>query len=131
MKNNKFSFTYSAPTSEERKEIENIRNSYLTTCSSSGDKLQQLRKLDRKVKTLPNIISLAFGIVGILIFGLGLSMILEWRLLTFGIIVSIIGIVPIIFAYPIHKFLTKLLKNKYSTQILKLSEELLNNEDKN
>ena len=121
-----FKFNYSAPSSEERKEIESIRNSYLSQTSSSKGKLETLRKLDNKVKNTPNTIALIVGIVGILIFGLGMTMVLEWKLLLWGIIVGIIGFVTMILAYPIFKFTFKMLKDKYSSQILSLSEELLN-----
>ena len=53
-------------------------------------------------------------------------MVLEWKLLLWGIIVGIIGFVTMILAYPIFKFTFKMLKDKYSSQILSLSEELLN-----
>lgn len=125
--NNNFKFSYSAPSSNERREIESIRNSYLEKSSSADDKLQELRKLDKKVKNTPSIFALIFGIVGILIFGLGLSMILEWKILIWGVIISIIGIIPVIMAYPIYKIVFFAMKKKYSAKILKLSEELLNN----
>lgn len=124
---NNFKFSYSAPSSNERKEIESIRNNYLEKSHSSDNKLQELRRLDKKVKNTPNLVALIFGIIGILMFGLGLSMILEWKIIVWGVIVSIIGIIPVILAYPIYKIIFSSMKKKYSAQILKLSEELLNN----
>ena len=123
--NNDFEFKYSAPTSEERKEIESIRNSYIPK-QKPTTKLQQLRKLDNKVKNIPTMFSLIIGIVGTLVFGLGFAMILEWQITIFGVIVSVIGIIITIFAYPLHIKIEKYVKNKYSEEILKLSEELLN-----
>lgn len=127
---NDFEFKYVAPTIEERKEIESIKRTYIAQ-STGSNKLGELRKLDNKVKNTPTLVSLIVGIVGILIFGLGMSMVLEWKLLLWGIVVSIIGIVPMSLAYPINKFVFKRLKNKYSAKIIKLSEELLNDENKN
>lgn len=125
--NNSFNFSYSAPSSNERKEIESIRNSYLNKNTSIDSKLQEIRKLDKKVKNTPRIIALIFGVVGILIFGLGLSMILEWKIVLWGVIISLVGIIPVIAAYPIYRYILSLMKIKYSAQILKLSEEILNN----
>lgn len=127
---NDFEFNYSAPSNEERKEIESIRNSYLPQSSSADSKLQELRKLDSKVKNIPTTIALVVGIVGTLIFGLGMTMVLEWSITAWGIIVSGIGTVPIILANPLFKIFKGKLKKKYSAQILKLSEELLENENK-
>lgn len=123
-KKNDFEFNYVAPTGAERKEIERIRNSYLIKEKPKG-KLEQLRKLDAKVKNIPSIISLVLGIIGILIFGLGFTMVLEWQLYFWGVIVSFVGLVPTLLAYPIYLLILKRLKNKYSAEILELSEQLL------
>lgn len=126
---NDFEFKYVAPTSEERKEIESIKNSYLNQSSSTDSKLNQLRKMDSKVKNTPTVVSLIMGVLGILIFGLGMTMVLEWNLIMWGIIISAIGAIPMLLAYPVYKLITKSLKKKYSAKIIKLSNELLNDEN--
>ena len=45
----KFEYKYTAPTMEERKEIDSIRRQYLPT-DKSMTKMDRLRYLDRKVK---------------------------------------------------------------------------------
>lgn len=125
MKNNDFEYRYSAPTNAERREIESIRNSYISK-PNTIDKLSYLRKLDAKVKNIPTVISLVAGIIGTLTFGLGLSMILEWEILLGGVVVGTIGFIIAILAYPIFIVATKYMKNKYSNEILKLTDELLN-----
>ncbi len=127
---NKFKFSYSAPSNEERKEIECIRNAYLQKQTVEENKLATLRKLDKKVKNTPLIIALSLGIIGTLIFGLGLTMILEWNIIILGVIIAALGLIFAAAAYPIYKTTFKHMKNKYSDQIIKLSEELLNNEYK-
>lgn len=130
MKNNHdFKYNYSAPTSAERKEIESIRRSYLPE-DNSVSKLSYLRKLDNKVKNYPTIISLALGIVSLLIFGLGLTMVLEFNLVIWGILVCLVGLAAMLFVYPIFLKISKFLKDKYSEEILKISEELLKDENK-
>ena len=122
---NDFKFNYKAPTTAERREIEGIRNSYL----KPSDKLALLRKLDGKVKNLPMVIALTLGTIGLFVFGLGVTMVLEWGLLVWGIIVGVFGLPFMIIAYPIYNIMVRYLKDKYSEEILKLSEELLNDEN--
>ena len=126
-KKNDFEYTYLAPTAEERKEIESIRNSY-TTQTKTDSKLVLLRKLDAMVRNVPTICSLVIAIVGLLLFGVGLTLILEFEIMIMGIVIGVIGSIFMIIAYPIFNKITKIMKNKYSEKILNLSEELLNDE---
>lgn len=128
-KKSDFEYTYVAPTNEERKEIENIKNSYIKKePSSSQTKLSRLRSLDMKVRNTPGLVGLILGVVGLLIFGFGLSVVLEIKSIPnfVGIICCMIGVVTMVLAYPIFKTVSNKLKKKYSPEILKLSEELLN-----
>lgn len=124
---NKFEYTYTAPTEKERREVENLRKRYLPE-EKKTDKLMRLRKLDESVKTPPKVAALTLGIVGTLTFGLGLTMILEWSLIVWGAIVAMGGILPLALAYPLYKWLFKKLQDKHREEILKLSEEILNEE---
>ena len=126
MDENKFEYSFSAPTANERKEIEDIRKQY-SEKQEKNKKLERLKLLDKKVKNLPVALSISAGIVGTLIFGTGLAMILEWNKLIWGAIVCAVGIVPIILAYFLYKKTYTKLKDKYGKEILKLSDELLNN----
>ena len=125
MKNNDFEFNYTAPTKEERMEIESIKKSYLKQ-NAEPSKLDYLRKLNSKVKNIPTMFGLIFGIVGTLIFGLGLSFILEWNLTVWGIVICAVGIVPIALAMPIYNRVSKNMKEKYADEIIRISDELLN-----
>ena len=123
MKNNiDFEYNYSAPTSRERKEIESIRNSYLQPQKEMG-KLQYLRKLDHKVKSIPTMWSLIVGIVGLLIFGLGIAMILEWQLIVLGVIVGVVGLVPVSLAYLVYQVMSARLRSRYGAEIVAISDE--------
>lgn len=129
MENKEFSYTYVAPTDSERREIESIKNQYLCEEKKEETKLQRLRRLDSKVKNTPTILSLCFGVIGTLIFGLGLTTVLEWDKLLLGAAIMAIGIIPMLLAYPIYKWSLKSGKKKYGGEIVKLSEELLNGEE--
>lgn len=122
----KFEYVYKSPSPEEREEIKAIQEEYLQENKKEKSKLDRLRELDRKVKEVPTVVSLILGCVGLLIFGLGLTMILEWNLLIYGIVVMILGCVPMIFAYFVHNKIYNKLKNKYSKEIVDITKELLN-----
>lgn len=123
--NEKFSYSYVAPTERERKEVESIRRQYDIegNCLS---KMERLQALDKKVKNLPQIVALSFGVIGIMLFGGGMSMILEGGWLLWGTLVALVGIVPVMLAYPAYKQLLKKRKDKYRAEILRLSDEILN-----
>ncbi len=126
---NQFNFKYTAPTEEERKEIDSIRSRYAPK-TQKEDKLERLRRLDELVKSVPTVWALVLGVLGVLIFGLGLAMILEWNIYVWGIAVMVIGSVPMAIAYPVYKKLLTKYKDRYGEEILRLSEELLNESDK-
>lgn len=122
---NQFNYKYTAPTEEEKKEIDSIRRQYAPK-EQKESKLQRLRRLDAIVKNTAVVWSLCLGIIGVLIFGLGLAMVLEWNIMFWGIVVMVVGSVPMGFAYPVYKTLLQKYKNRYGEEILRLSEELLN-----
>ena len=121
----KFDYNYTAPTQAERKEIEALRNKYLPKEESEKNALEKLRDLDRKVHSLPTMLGIIFGVIGTLIFGLGMAMILEWNFLIGGALVAIVGLVPLALAYPVYKKTLQKQKEKYSEEILSLSKKLL------
>lgn len=120
-----FNFKYSAPTEAERKEIDSIRRQYAPS-NQSETKIERLRRLDSLVKNSAIIWALCLGIIGSLIFGLGLTMILEWNILFWGILLCAVGSIPMLIAYPVYKWVLDKNKKRYGEEILKLSEELLN-----
>lgn len=123
-----FNFKYVAPTEEERKEIASIRKQYCKK-EETESKLDRLRRLDATVKNTPVIISLILGVLGTLIFGLGLTCVLEWNLVVLGLILGAVGVIPMAIAYPVYSAVLKANKRKYGEEILKLSEELLHEKE--
>lgn len=121
----KFEFEYQAPTQEQRKEIQGIQKKYLDQ-SFTNDKLNRLKTLDSKVKSIPEAIGISQGVIGVLIFGTGLTCILEWNLYVVGIIVMLLGSIIAVSAYFIYNIVKNKLKNKYKDEIISLSNELLN-----
>lgn len=125
MKDNRFEFTYKAPTEEERKEIASIRKQYLPE-EKEISKLDRLRKLNSKVNDTATAISLVVGILGCLIFGLGMTCVLEWGKIFIGAVLGVLGAVPMALSYFIYRYVLKKNKEKYGSEILRLSEEILN-----
>lgn len=124
MNDNKFTYKYSAPTQEERREIEDMKRRYGKK-TESEEKLEKLRRLDAKARRFPQITALTLGVVGVLIFGGGLALVLEIGEAFWGVVLAACGCIPTAAAYPVFDALTKRNKKKYSEEILRLSEELL------
>ena len=127
MSDKKFRYTYTAPTEEERREIESIRAAYRKDVRS--EKLERLRRLNARVKNAAMSVALTLGVLGLLVFGLGMTMILEWGVLAGGVAVSAAGVLPMAAAAPAYNFVLRRGKEKYGEEIVRLSEELLGDDD--
>lgn len=124
MANDNFNYTYSAPTEAQRNEIESIRRQYV-----EGEELEpkeaRLHRLHSRVVNTATAAGLIFGVIGLLIFGTGLTCVLEWNNIPLGIGVSVLGAVLIALAYPLYKKVLTKQKAKYGAEIVRLSDELL------
>ena len=102
-----------------------IRNKYLP---KEENKMEQLIRLDKQTERPGTIASLAIGIMGTLILGLGMSCVLVWNssieVFVAGIIIGILGMGMAGLAYPIYKKITVKERIKVADQILALSREL-------
>ncbi|MBQ7132605.1 MAG: hypothetical protein IJO29_08525 [Oscillospiraceae bacterium] len=121
MKNKEtFSYIYSA---KEQAEIKRIREKYVF---QEADKMEQLRRLDASVTQKGTVISLAAGVIGALILGLGMCCCLVWtNFIVLGIIVGIIGIIAVCSAYPLYNYVTKIEREKIAPEIIRLTDELM------
>ncbi len=116
-----FRYTYSA---KQQEEIKNIRKKYLPR---EEDKIEQLRKLDRGVTLKGTMISITVGIIGLLIFGLGMCCTMVWKenLFVPGIVIGIVGIGVVSAAYPLFMHITKKERAKIAPEIIRLTDELM------
>ena len=121
LENQKETFNYSY-SSVQREEIEKIRNKYI---QNQEDDLSELRRLDNHITNTATFASIFVGIVGVLVFGTGLSLVLSFGKMILGIIVSFFGLLVMGCALLVNKFITKKLREKYGPRILELSERLL------
>ena len=121
MENKPFTYNYSAV---RNKEVESIRRKYLP---EEENKLETLKRLDYKVQSAGMIESLCFGIIGALVFGIGMCFFLDvfagvaWLTALF----MIIGTLLMIPAYPIYRRIAHRTKEKLTPEILRLSEEII------
>ena len=120
----KFSYTYSAPTEAERREIESIRRQYKPDATAEGG-VERLRALHSKVVGRATAISLALGIGGLLISGGGMALVLEFEMFVVGIVLGILGALPMALAYPVYNKVLAQGKAKYGEEIIRLADEIL------
>jgi len=94
-------------------------------------KLDELKALDKKVKTPARLFAYIFGTIGALILGVGMCLAMKiiggtTALMVVGIVIGVIGIAMVSINYPIYLRLLNNRKSKYSSEILAKSNELLN-----
>lgn len=115
--------------------VEKIRTKYVEKKDSS---LDELRKLDRKVKAPAEVFAYIFGSISALIMGAGMSLVMTdvanmlglGDMTVPGIAVGVVGMVLAIVNYPIYKGILTSRKNKYADKILALSNKILSEEEK-
>ena len=116
-------YEYSAATN---KAVEQIRSRYLP---KEENKLDTLRRLDNRAKAAGVIEALSTGIIGALMFGIGMCFGLDvfagadWLTVLF----CVIGAAVMIPAYHIYKYVSEKTKAKLTPEILRLSDEILGN----
>ena len=121
MENKSFTYNYSAA---RNKEVENIRKKYIP---KEERKIETLKRLDDRVQTAGMIEGLCLGIIGALVFGIGMCFFLEvfagavWLTVLF----MVIGTLLMIPAYPIYRIISRKTKAKLIPEILRLSEEIM------
>lgn len=116
---------------ENKKEyLEKIRKEY---SEEDTTKLDKLKSLDKKVKTAPMVFAYTFGSIAALILGLGMCLAMKvigetttWMVV--GIVIGVVGIALMSVTAPIYFKMLNSRKTKYADEILKLSNELLNEE---
>ena len=121
MENKSFTYNYSAA---RNKEVESIRRKYMP---EEETKLERLKKLDFRAQKAGMIEGLSIGIMGALVFGVGLCFFLDvfagadW----FSALFMIIGTLIMVPAYPIYKRIARKTKAELTPEILRLSEEII------
>jgi hypothetical protein len=108
---------------QDQKKAENIRRQYI---SREDNKIEQLQKLDNKVKVPGKIVAGILGVIGALVMGAGMSLVMVWNNMTMGLELSIPGLILVLLAYPLYALITNSRKKKYAAEIMCLSNDFLN-----
>ena len=126
-----FTYTYSA---KEQAELRRISDKY-SAPTEVEDKMTRLRRLDASVTNTAQAVALAFGLLGTLILGFGMSLVMTElaeilgsyrdKAMVVGIIVGIIGGILASLAYPIYHMIVKARRKKLAPEILRLTDELI------
>ena len=121
-----FNYTYSA---KQQEEIKNIRKKY---ASPEEDKMEQLRRIDRKVTQKAQKRSISIGVVGALIMGTGMSLVmtdigelLGGASLVLGVAVGLVGMALVARAYPVYNRTLRKERRRRAPEIIRLSDELM------
>jgi len=118
---NVFNYQYSA---KQNREVEHIRRKYLP---KEENKMEMLRKLDARVQMAGTIPSLCIGVIGCLIFGIGMCFFLD--VFAGGIwltaLLMVLGAVIMLPAYPICRRIARKTKTELTPEILRLSDEII------
>ncbi len=132
MENNQsFQYTYSA---KEQAGIRRIREKYEEPKQPTMSAMEQVRALDARATQKAMTVSLTVGILGALILGTGMSLIMTelgellglgaWSTVI-GVAVGLIGLVPVLVAYPLYTATLKRERKRIAPEILRLTDELL------
>ena len=112
--------------------VQKIRTQYTEKEHTS---LDSLRELDAKVKRPANVFAYVFGSISALIMGSGMSLVMTDIGTTVGmestmhpgIVIGTVGMIMAIINYPIYKGILGARRKKYADEILKLSDEIMDN----
>lgn len=112
--------------------VQKIRTQYM---EKESTELDELRELDTKVKRPANLFAYIFGSIGAVIMGAGMSLVMTdigaslgmGDAMVPGIAVGVVGLLMALLNYPMYKRILSSRKKKYGSEILKLSDKIINN----
>ena len=116
---------------EKAKEAARIRARYV---EKERTELDELKELDKRVTRPVSIFSYVLGSIGAIVMGAGMSLVMTDigntagipAAMAVGIAVGIVGLAISVINYPLHRMLLEKRKQKYSSEILSISEKLIN-----
>ena len=110
---------------------EHIANEYAPKQTS---KVKALKKLDAKAKNPANIFTFTLGIISSLVLGTGMCLSMgvigggSPLMIGIGIVIGCLGILGVSVNYPLYKKILTKSKNKYASDIIRLANEIVNEE---
>lgn len=102
-------------TAQAQKKAESIRRKYIP--HREDNKIEQLQRLDSKVKTPGKVVAGILGVVG--------ALVMVWENMTMGLALSIPGMIVALLAVPAYAVITNSRKKKYESEIMRISDGLI------
>jgi hypothetical protein len=110
--------------------VQKIRTQYT---EKQHTELDELKALDAKVKKPANVFAYTFGSVSALVMGVGMSLVMTdigtiiglTSAMVPGIVIGVVGLCMALSTYPSYKRMLNSRKKKYASEIMELSEKLL------
>ena len=110
--------------------VQNIRSQYT---EKQHTQLDELKRLDAKVKKPANVFAYTYGSLGAIVMGSGMSLVMTeigallgmTATMVPGIAIGVVGMGMALTTYPIYKKLLRSRKRKFAPQIMALSDKLL------
>ena len=111
--------------------VQKIRTQYT---ERENTQLDALKALDKKVKKPANVFAVIFGSISVVVMGSGMSLVMtdigsiigiESPMFP-GIIIGVVGLVMALLTYPMYKKILNSRKKKYASEIIKLSDSIMN-----
>lgn len=109
-------------TAQDQKKAESIRRQYIPR---EDNKIEQLQRLDSKVKTPGKVVASILGVVCALVMGSGMALVMVWENMTMGLALSIPGMIVALLAFPAYAVITNSRKKKYASEIMRISDGLI------
>lgn len=109
----------------DQKKAEGIRRQYV---SREENKMEQLQKLDSKVKLPGKIAGSILGVIGALVMGAGMSLVMVWGNMAMGLALSIPGLAVLLLGFLAYYLITGSRKKKYAAEIMRLSGDVMKKE---
>ena len=109
--------------------VEKIRSQYMET---EHTELDELKALDARAKRPANVFGYAYGSIGAIVMGAGMSLVMTdigtkiglTATLVPGIAVGVAGLVMSCTTYPIYKKILNSRKKRYAGKIMELSDRI-------
>ena len=114
---------------KDLKLVEKIKSEY-TAKGEVQSQLDELKALNKKVKTPANIFAYTYCIIGTLVLGFGMCLAMKviGDLMALGIVVGVVGIAMVCTTYPTFSKILQTRKEKYANVIIEKSDNILRNE---
>ena len=109
----------------DQKKAEGIRRQYV---SREENKMEQLQKLDSRVKLPGKIAGSILGVIGALVMGAGMSLVMVWGNMAMGLALSIPGLAVLLLGFLAYYLITGSRKKKYAAEIMRLSGDVMKRE---